>query len=62
MVSLSGRATKLSAGSGLPSSASETSFSSSPSSTSGAGALALLGLIFSLAWTLVAVGSSETSR
>jgi hypothetical protein len=45
-----------------PSRASETSFSSSPSSTRGTGALALLGLIFSLARILVAVGSSETSR
>ena len=37
MVSRSGVATKFSAGSGLPSSASERSFNSSPSSTSGAG-------------------------
>ena len=49
IVSRSGVATKLSAGSGLLSSASETSLSSSPSSTSGAGAAAVaLGLTFSL--------------
>ena len=62
MVSLSGVATKFSAGSGLPSSVSDLSFSSSPSSTSGAGVPALLGLSFSLARTVVAVGWSETSR
>ena len=56
MVSRSGVATKFSAGSGLPSSASEASFSSSPSSTSGAGAPAALGLSLSLARTVVAVG------
>ena len=50
------------AGSGLPSSASERSLSSSPSSTSGAGVPALLGFSFSLERTVVAVGSSETSR
>ena len=56
MVSRSGVATKFSAASGLPSSASERSFSSSPSSTSGAGVPAELGLILSLARTVVAVG------
>ena len=62
MVSFSGVATKLSAGSGLPSSASETSLSSSPSSTSGAGAPSVLGLSMSVARTVEAVGCSDTSR
>ena len=62
MVSRSGVAMKLPLGSGLPSSASERSFNSSPSSTSGAGVPALFGLSLSLARTVVAVGSSETSR
>ena len=61
MVSLSGAATKFSAGSGLPSSVRDLSFSSSPSSTSGAGVPALLGFSLSLARTVVA-GWSETSR
>ena len=62
MVSLSGVATKFSAGSGLPFSISERSFSSSPSSTSGAGVPLQLGLSLSRARTVVAKGSSDTSR
>ncbi len=62
IVSRSGEAMKLSAGSGLPSSVSDRSLRSSPSSTSGAGVDPPFGLIRSVARTVVAVGSSETSR
>ena len=62
MVSRSGVARKLSFGSGLPSSVSERSLSSSPSRMSGAGVPALFGLSLSLARTVVALASSDTSR
>jgi hypothetical protein len=61
MVSRSGVAVKLPFGSGLPSSERERSLSSSPSRTSGAGVASPFGLSLSLARTVVAVGSSETS-